>query len=326
MKKSILIILLSLFVINFINGQITDYEKDLRKKTKDTLRGWKINGLISINFSQSSLTNWAAGGQNNISANGLISVNANYLKNKNSWDNSLDIGYGMFIEGKENLRKTDDRIELFSKYGKEISKNLYISSLLTFKTQMTPGYNYPNDSVIISNFMSPAYLYIAAGIDYKPKDFITAFISPITGKFTFVNNQTLANAGAFGVEPAIYDTFGNIITKGKNMRSEMGGYIRIAFNKNIADNITLKTKIDLFSNYLHKPQNIDVDCEVLLSMKITKFLTATFNAHLIYDDDIMIEIDSNNDGIIDKKGPRTQFKEIFGIGLSYKFANKNKKI
>ena len=141
MKKFILFIALSIFVLDFINGQITDYEKELRKKNKDSLSGWKINGLTSINFSQSSLINWAAGGQNNISANGLISFSANYLKNKNSWDNSLDIGYGMFIEGKENLRKTDDRIELFSKYGREISKNLYMSSLLTFKTQMTPGYN-----------------------------------------------------------------------------------------------------------------------------------------------------------------------------------------
>ncbi|MGB4665704.1 MAG: DUF3078 domain-containing protein [Bacteroidales bacterium] len=322
MKKFILFIALSIFVLDFINGQITDYEKELRKKNKDSLSGWKINGLTSINFSQSSLINWAAGGQNNISANGLISFSANYLKNKNSWDNSLDIGYGMFIEGKENLRKTDDRIELFSKYGREISKNLYMSSLLTFKTQMTPGYNYPNDSVLISDFMSPAYLHIAAGIDYKPVDFITAFVSPITGKFTFVTNQTLADSGSFGVEPAIYDSFGNIITKGKNTRAEMGGYIRIALNKDITDNITLKTKLDLFSNYLHKPQNLDVDAEILLSMKITKFITANFYAQIIYDDDVIIEIDSNNDGIIDKKGPRMQFKEIFGIGFSYKFDNK----
>ena len=208
----------------------------------------------------------------------------------------------------KKVKKTDDKIELFSKYGREFSKNLYISSLLDFKTQMTPGYNYPNDSLIISDFMSPAYLYLAAGIDYKPFDFLTAFISPITGKFTFVYNQSLANNGAFGVEPAIYDEHGNLLKKGKNSRSEIGGYIRLAFDKEILTNVTLKSKIDLFSNYLYKPQNIDIDWELLISMKINKYITVSISTRLIYDDDVMIEIDSNNDGIVDKKVQESNLK------------------
>ena len=215
MKKK-LIILIIIISFNNLSGQITELEKELKKKNKDSLNGWSFNGLASINFSQTALINWASGGENSISGHGIFNINANYLKNKNSWDNSLDLMYGMFIEGKKKLKKTDDKIELFSKYGREFSKNLYISSLLDFKTQMTPGYNYPNDSLIISDFMSPAYLYLAAGIDYKPFDFLTAFISPITGKFTFVYNQSLANNGAFGVEPAIYDEHGNLLKKGKN--------------------------------------------------------------------------------------------------------------
>ncbi len=213
----------------------------------------------------------------------------------------------MLRQGKENIRKTDDKIDFLSKYGKEAFNNWYFAGLLNIKTQMFPGYNYPNDTVVISRFFAPAYFVTAIGMDFKPSKDFNIFIAPATGKFTFVNDEELSNAGAFGVE------------KGKTTRYETGGYLRLLYKKEIIENITFQNKLDLFSNYLVKPQNIDINWEMLVSLKISKYVAATFATHLIYDDDIKIEIDSTGDGIIDTYGPRTQFKRVLAIGLSYKF-------
>jgi len=318
MKKLILLISI-VFITHFISAQVVDAEKTLRDQNIDTIHGWTTGGVVSINFSQTSLTNWASGGQNSIAANGIVSLYAGYKGEKNTWDNSLDIGYGMLRQGKDDLRKTDDKIDLFSKYGREVSEHWFIAGVASFKTQMTPGYNYPNDSVVISNLLAPAYTLVAVGMDYKPTKDLNLFVAPLTGKFTYVNDQTLANAGAFGVEPAVYDDLGTLLTAGKKSRYEIGGYLRFAYKTEIWENVSLQTKLDLFSNYAHNPQNIDINWEILLSMKVNKFINFTISTHLIYDDDIMIEVDRSGDGIIDGKGPRTQFKEVMAIGLSYKF-------
>jgi hypothetical protein len=103
------------------------------------------------------------------------------------------------------------------------------------------------------------------------------------------------------------------------MRYEFGGYVRLFFKKDLMKNVNLQTKLDLFSNYLHNPQNIDINWEVLISMKVNKYITATINTQLLYDDDVMIAVDENGDGTPDSSGPRTQFKEVIGVGFSYKF-------
>jgi len=142
---------------------------------------------------------------------------------------------------------------------------------------------------------------------YKPGDIFSAFIAPVTAKITIVNDQALADSGAFGVDP------------GKKVRSELGGYIRLMFQKDIIENVSFATKMDIFSNYLNNPQNIDINWETLLTLKANKYLSATLTTHLIYDDDVKIEEDTDNDGITDRKGPRTQFKEVVSIGLTIKF-------
>jgi hypothetical protein len=267
-----------------------------------------------LNISQTSLTNWAAGGQNALSANALISLFANYKKGKSIWSNSLDIGYGILKQGKdEDFIKTDDKIDLLSKYGRKAVKHFYYASLLNFKTQMTAGYNYPNDSVKISTLFAPAYILGSLGVDYKPNDDFSAYISPVTSKITIVTDQDLANQGAFGVVPAKYDELNVLISEGEKVRFELGGYLRMEYRKVLMENITLLTKIELFSNYLDNPQNIDVGWETLITMKVNKYISATLNTHLIYDDDIDITTDTG------KIGPRPQFKEILGIGFSYKF-------
>lgn len=294
--KKILFLSLSLFIFSFqSNAQ------------EDSTKIWKKGAVLGLNFSQTSLTNWQGGGQNSIAANAIFSGFTNYKKGRNVWDNSLDLAYGLLQQGKGDLIKSDDKIDFNSKYGRYAFKYWYYSALVNFKSQMTPGYNYPNDSIVISRFMAPAYVLASIGMDYKPNDAFSMYISPITQKTTIVNDSKLNALGAFGVDT------------GSVIRSEYGAYARIQFQKDIVKNVNFKTKLELFSNYMDKPQNIDVNWETLLSMKVNKFLSATLSTTLIYDDNIKIPIDSNKDGIAEKSGPRVQFKEVLGIGFSFKF-------
>jgi hypothetical protein len=308
----IFMLLLAFFSNPTIYAQLDEKEKELRKQPKDTITGWKTGGMVSLNFSQTSLINWASGGENSYSGNGLVNLFANYKRKKLTWDNSLDIGYGLLKQGEEGLRKTDDKIDFLSKYGRNAFSNWYFAGLVHFKTQMTPGYNYPNDSVFISRLFAPAYTLISIGMDYKPSDNLNLFISPLTGKFTFVNDERLANEGAFGVTPAEYDGIGTLITAGKKSRAELGGYVRFLYKRDVFENVNFLTKVDLFTNYLDNPQRIDINWEVLIALKVNKFITATIATHLIYDHDINI---TDKDG---RTGPRTQFKEVFAVGFSYK--------
>ena len=311
--KKVILTLVAIATIGSAFAQTTEAEETLITQSKDTLEGWKTGGIVSLNLTQVGLTNWQAGGENSLSVNGLLSLFANLKKGNSTWDNSLDLGYGILQQGDDEVRKTDDKIDFTSKYVQKAFKNWYYAGLVNFKSQMTAGYNYPDDSTEISNFLSPAYVLGAIGMDYKPSEVFTLFISPITMKMTIVNDETLANSGAFGVEAAIYDDFGNITTKGEPTRVEYGGYLRALFKKDIMKNINLQSKLELFSNYQENPGNIDVNWEVLIAMKVNKYISATVSTQVIYDHDIDI---LDNDGNV---GPRTQFKEIVGIGVAYKF-------
>ncbi len=315
--KRILTIVLLLSTAMLVQGQVTEAEAKLKTQTKDTLEGWKLGGVIGATVAQTSLTNWAAGGQSSFAVNGVFSTFANYKKGKNAWDNSLDLGYGILNqEDVKYTKKTDDKIDILSKYGREVRKSLYFAGLLNFKTQMTTGYNYPTDSTRtkISNLLAPAYLVGALGLDYKPNSHLSVFAAPATAKFTFVNDTMLSNAGAFGID------------KGDKVKSEFGGYIRFIYSKNdftseMLKNVSFTTKLDLFSNYAEDPQNIVVNWETLIAFKVNKYININISTHLIYDDKVKIGKDSNNDGVIEENEikPRVQFKELFGAGVSFKF-------
>jgi len=318
MYKIFLFVFTSSFLLKS-QAQIADKEKDLRKISIDsTLLGWKKGGLFNLTFSQLSLTHWSSGGENSIAGNALLNLYAKYNKDRYSFESSLDMGYGIIKQATAKSKKADDKIDFSSKFGYLIRKNSFFAALINFKTQFMPGYNYPNDSVKISNFMAPAYLLFASGYDFKKKDIFSCFIAPITGKITFVNDQNLANAGSFGVEPAQYDSNGIILQKGKKIRYEFGGYIKTSLQTKLTNNINVTSKLELFSNYFKNPQNIDVYWETLLGMKISKYLAVSINTVVIYDDDINIII-KDKSGNITGQGPRIQFKEVVGIGFSYKF-------
>lgn len=317
--KKIILALVATTVIGTSFAQTTEAEETLKSQSKDTLDGWKTGGVASLNLTQVGLTNWQAGGENSMSVTGLLSLYANLKKGNSTWDNSLDLAYGILQQGEDDIRKTDDRIDFTSKYGQKAFKNWYYAGLVNFKSQMTAGYNYPDDSTEISNFLAPGYLLGAIGMDYKPNEVFNLFVSPVTMKMTIVNDQTLADAGAFGVDPAEYDAItGAVLSAGKKTRSEYGGYLRALLKKDIMKNVNLQSKLELFSNY-EAAEYVDVNWELLIAMKVNKFISATISTQLIYDHDIDIAVDSNDDGIIDAVGPRTQFKEVIGVGISYKF-------
>ncbi|MCC6181503.1 MAG: DUF3078 domain-containing protein [Bacteroidia bacterium] len=292
----------------------------LKAVTVDTAKHWKLGGVISINGQQVSLTNWSAGGSNSISFGGIISVYARYKKGKSTWDNNVDLGYGVIKQGfNKNWWKTDDKIQITSKYGYQIAKSTYLTALADFKTQFTNGYNYPNDSVYISKFMAPGYGIAALGIDYKPNDKFSVFLSPFTGKFTIVNDDSLARNGAYGVQKEIRDPNdgGKITQYYKTHREEFGAYLKAQYQTKIMDNVTFQTMLELFSNYLHNPQNIDVNWTTLTTFKVNKFISATLSTQLIYDDDIKLLRTAG-----DRKntvGPDVQFKQVLGVGFTYKF-------
>jgi len=308
MKETIIAIFIMFCAVIFTSAQITEVEKQLITQGEDTLKGWDRGGAFNINASQTSLTNWSSGGQNSVSLNGIASLYAHYSEGKGLWENFLDLGYGSLKQDKnDGWWKTDDKLSLVSKYGYNIKDKWYFAALMNFKTQFAPGYNYPNDSVLISGFLAPAYLLGGIGFDYIPNENFTIFIAPLTYKLTVVNDKALSDEGAFGVKP------------GNSSYSELGGYIRTSAKVNLMENIVLNSKLDLFSNYLNKPQNIDVNWETLINMKVNRIITVSLSTHLIYDDDTLIAIDDDDDGITDKKGPRVQFKEVLAVGLSLIF-------
>ncbi|HAQ70077.1 MAG TPA: hypothetical protein DCR48_03790 [Flavobacteriales bacterium] len=282
---------------------------------------WKKGALVGLNFSQTYLDNWQGGGQSAISGTALVNLFANYKKDKWTWDNTFDGAYGLTRIGENSVfQKTDDRIEINSKLGHTTPMmNAFWTAMFTFRTQWDAGYDYgsaPNP--LISDPFAPAYILLGLGIDYKPSEGFSIYISPATSKTTIVDNQRLADAGAFGVEGATYDAFG-VKTDGEQIRYEAGGYVKIQYTKEVLKNVKLSTRADFFSNYLNNPQNIDINWETLIAMKINDFLSASITTNLIYDDDIKIDVDRNEDGLINGRGPRTQFKEVFSLGVQYQF-------
>jgi len=288
--------------------------------TQDTT--WKVGGNGTFTLTQVSLTNWAGGGDDNLSIALFLGLYANYEKDRVFWENNFSTGYGVIKQGEEEIRKSDDKISLSSQFGYQITENnkkLLWSTLFDFRTQYAEGFDFPNDSVLISDAFAPAYINFSVGAEWKPAKTFSLYYSPLSGKFTFVLNQTLANRGAFGVDPAVTDIEGNIIQEGKNMRSEIGTFLKMKYKGEVVKNVEFESKIDLFTNYAEDFGNIDVNWENVVILKVNDFLSANLITQLIYDDDIDVEIDENDDGVPEEVGPRVQFKQLFGVGLNVKF-------
>jgi hypothetical protein len=292
MKKMISFLIgLALTTASF--AQTTEAEATLKAKLKATDSGWKTGGVVNVNFSQAAFSsNWAAGTVNSMSVTSLVSIFANFSDGANAWDNTLDLGYGFLKQGSADLVKSDDKIDLTSKYGRQAFSDWYYAALFNLKSQMTPTYDLAENT--ISQFLSPGYILGAVGMDYKPIPELSVFISPVTLKATMFMNSDHADA----------------YQDGDAVKSNIGGYLRAVYKKEIFTNIGYETKLEMFSNYQkdeetdQKPLNIDVLWGNLITMKVNQYVNANFTFDLAHDDN---------------QSKDTQFKEVLGIGISYVF-------
>ena len=264
---------------------------------------WVHSGITGINFSQTSFTNWSEGGDNSVASNAYLNGSLNYKKDKISWTNDLSINYGQNNTKMTGWRKNIDNLNFASKFGQQMTEKVYYAALLDFKTQMTDGYQYNNagDRTLISKFLTPAYLNVSVGLDYKPNDNLAFYFSPVAGKLTITADTLFSTR--YGVDP------------GKMLRAQLGAIFKASCNydKLMNGKMTLKSALDLFTAYDDSFGNIDVNWDMLVGLNLSKFVTLTFQSTLKYDDDIKyIDEDGTH-------GARVQFKEILGLGLSYKF-------
>ncbi|MBQ1695522.1 MAG: DUF3078 domain-containing protein [Bacteroidales bacterium] len=312
MKKFLIV-----FVSVLLSESLAFAQEAADSSAKKKNENWKLGGAASLNFSQVAFRNWAGGGEPSISGNMFFNAFANYAKDKTTWDNTLDLGYGMMRQGTKKTSvlfyKTDDKIDFASKYGRYAFKYWYYSALVGFKTQFADGYKSITDSTRVSSWMAPGYLNIALGMDFKPtfenhpNMTFSLLIAPLSGRMTFVLDSALSAEGAYGVDP------------GKRFRPEFGGYVKAEFKIDFLKVFTYTTKLDLFSNYITKAQNVDMNWENLLTIKLSNWFSANLSITLAYDDDIDVPVDRDGDGVYEGLGKRLQFKELLGFGFTYKF-------
>ena len=261
--------------------------------------GWKKGININLGLAQGNTSNWAAGAEkNSFTINSYVNLFANLKHGDNEWSNNLDLFYALINTSSQGMRKNDDRIDFYSKYTHRLNKKWGVGVVGNFRTQFTDGYNYdktPKEK--ISGFFAPAYATLAPGFDWAPNDWFSVFLSPISARWTIVSDETLKDY--YNVDP------------GKDVRTEMGAFLSANFKKDIAKNVNFKSRFELYSNYLEKPQNVDVFWTNVLTLKVNKFLNVTYNFDLIYDDDIRI-FGPNGDA------PRTQIKSLLAVNFTTK--------
>lgn len=309
MKKIFLVCaLFSIFIASAQDKTVKDLKdasgRAIKKDPNDTIsKTWKKGGLYGINVSQGSLSNWAAGGDDfSLSLNSVLSLFAFYKKDKHSWDNTFDFNLGYVKTTSLGSRKNDDRFDLLSKYGYALNSKLNVAGLFNFRSQFFKGYTYDDEAerTMSSAFLSPAYILVSPGLDFKPNADLSIFVSPITARWTIVKDDTLSAKGLYGVDP------------GKHSNGEFGAFASVNYLKEFNKNITYKSRLDLFSNYRRKPKNVDLYFTNALNIKLSKILSLTWSVDMIYDDDVRLFGKNNN-------GAALQLKSLVGIGLLAKF-------
>lgn len=303
----------------FVSNQFTAQDKIITQ-LPDSTTHWKKLHTFGFDINQISFVNWNAGGNNSIS--GLLKgeIKRIYEHKNTKWHNELLFRYGVNKQDGVELRKTDDAIAFNSTFGfrRDTISNWFYSAKFNFNTQFTDGYQYPNTEKAISSFFAPAYIFLGVGTEYINKEQkLKIYLSPLTQKTTLVLNQTLANEGAFGVTKAVYDINGNLITKGKKSRNEVGTLITGYHKDEIFRNMYLENRISFYSDYLNNFGNVDLNWQIQLDLVVNKFVRANIGTHFIYDDDIKAKEEINSEQVT--VGPKLQLKQILGIGLTYTF-------
>ncbi|MDR1810086.1 MAG: DUF3078 domain-containing protein [Prevotella sp.] len=290
----------ALLAMLLIGASLTGYAQTEEKK--DEVRAWELKGVTGLNFSQTTLSNWSAGGENSYAGTAYLNGNLVHKNGPWAWTNTLALEYGLTNTKSLGTQKSTDKIDFATQLGYTTNHKWYYSALADFKSQFYKGYNYPNKEYYISKFMAPAYSSLSLGIEYRPNDDYSAYLSPVAGRLTFVIDDTLSSQGAFGVKP------------GEHLKTELGAYLKLKAQKKLMENVTLITKADFFTAYNSSFGNVDVEWDVLINMKINKYLSANLNTTLKYDDDVKF---IGKDNVA--HGAKVQFKEVMGIGVAYNF-------
>ncbi|WP_430614633.1 DUF3078 domain-containing protein [Flavobacterium sp. JP2137] len=282
--KKITVSLLMLFAI--IGAQAQEVAVDT------VASPWTAKGNFSLLGNQSSFTNWQAGGDNNFAGTLGINYDINYQSEDWSWDNKIQVNYGISKVKGSDSKKTDDRIELNSVLGKKASGNWYYSVFLNFKTQLDAGMDPDDKELRNSHFFSPAYLQIGPGMLWKKSDNLKVNFAPATSRLIFVHKHFTELGPAFGVE------------QGDAMRYELGASVSAYYKANLMENVSIENILNLYSNYLEDPQNVDIDYQLNLVLKINKYLSTNFSVQTVYDDNAFRGF---------------QVRQSVGVGLNYTF-------
>jgi hypothetical protein len=267
---------------------------------------WTLFGNGSAGFTQTSLSNWAPGGESSLALLVMAKYNANYSKDKVKWENNGELRYGISQSKTRGLEKNDDKIEFQSRFGYSAFKKWYYTVETDFRTQMARGYTYPDRVKPISAFMAPGYLTMSIGLDYKPNKNFSLFLSPFTSKTTYVTDTVLVVPSTYGLEP------------GKKSLWEPGIIVKTNWHRNLAENITYDTKGEFFNNYRYPFQKFAFQWEQILLMQVNRFINARIMTDLNYDYNTKFPILDSSGTEIGRK-PKWQFKELFTIGLACKF-------
>lgn len=283
---------------------------NLFSQEKDTTY-WTSKYESSISFSQTTFSQWVAGGENNVSANAFLNIFKDYKKDKLSWNNYLGLAYGLSNQKSIGLRKIEDKINFLTKGGLYAWRNWDYTGLFEFKSQFDKGYAYPNKTDYISKFFAPAYFQASIGLNYKPTKYFSLFISPIGTRLTVVNDTSLTNRpqGAYG----IYDD--------NTTLWQVGWSVNALLKKEVLKNVSLLSKLDLFADYKKDPLSPYMSWENNILMKVNKFISVSISTGLISDPlSTFIEKDENNNVINKVAGP-LQFRETIGVGFAYTFTS-----
>lgn len=260
----------------------------------DTVTHWKKAFKAGINLNQASFSsNWKAGGVNSLGFTAYLNYKANYKKDKHSWDNEIDLSYGLVNNQGQGYRKTLDRVFLDTKFGKALNKNWDLSASANLQTQFAGGYTYTKDAAgveqpkLISDLLAPAYITAALGFEYHPVDYFKLRLSPFSPRVTIVRDigsyyDAVTNPTPFGVKP------------GESTRFQWAAFQLLAeFNKDIAPNLNLKWRYILYADYETFDVNkIDHRLDLNITAKVNKFINVSLGGIAMYfynqDKDVQI--------------------------------------
>lgn len=294
-------------------------------KVFDSTSFWRWEGRTRFNLNTILLTYWADGGESSLSSTIYFDLMAVYEKGNFKFENYFNTAYGIQLYRFSGARKTEDKLNLNSSVAHQFVTNYFYNAQLDFKSQYSKGYKYPNDSTVVSDWFAPAHLTLSLGIENKSIPGLSMFFAPVSGKLTFVMDQSLANEGKYGVTPAVKDVDGNILIAGENIKAELGVNVRLRYRKELFKNVDVSTNLNLFNNYTDPNSanrwNVDVDWETLFDFTINKYFVANLYFHLIYDHNVKVpEYDIvDGDRVKVSESIHLQIKQNYGFGLAFKF-------